>query len=52
MASQVEQFLEEEAKANDYSSYTKSDLEKMLDDALVNEDYEKAALLRDELNKR
>ncbi|MFM9402936.1 bifunctional nuclease domain-containing protein [Myroides odoratimimus] len=52
IASQVEQFLEEEAKANDYSSYTKSDLEKMLDDALVNEDYERAALLRDELNKR
>ncbi|AJH13845.1 bifunctional nuclease family protein [Myroides profundi] len=52
IASQVEQFLEEEAKANDYSSYTKSDLEKMLDDALSNEDYERAALLRDELNKR
>ncbi|MDM1347808.1 bifunctional nuclease family protein [Myroides marinus] len=52
IASQVEQFLEEEAKANDFSSYSKSELEKMLNEALINEDYEKAALLRDELNKR
>ncbi|KUF42041.1 hypothetical protein AS361_13475 [Myroides marinus] len=52
IASQVEQFLEEEAKANDFSSYSKGELEKMLNEALINEDYEKAALLRDELNKR
>lgn len=52
IASQVEQFLEEEAKANDFSGYAKEELEKMLNEALINEDYEKAALLRDELNKR
>jgi len=52
IASQVEQFLEEEAKANDFSNYSKGELEKMLNEALINEDYEKAALLRDELNKR
>jgi bifunctional DNase/RNase len=52
IASQVEQFLEDEAKANDFSNYSKGELEKMLNEALINEDYEKAALLRDELNKR
>jgi len=32
--------------------FTKEQLEKMLDDAESNEDYEKAAKIRDELNKR
>ncbi|MGL4582699.1 MAG: bifunctional nuclease domain-containing protein [Flavobacterium sp.] len=52
IASKVEQFLEEEAKANDFSDHSKSELERLLNEALLNEDYEKAALLRDELNKR
>ncbi|MCC9042773.1 bifunctional nuclease family protein [Myroides sp. M-43] len=52
IASKVEQFLEEEAKANDFSDYSKPELEKLLNEALQDEDYEKAALLRDELNKR
>ncbi len=34
------------------STYTTEQLEKMLDAALENEDYEKAAKIRDELNKR
>lgn len=52
IASKVEQFLEEEAKANDFTGYTKPELEKLLNESLQDEDYEKAALLRDELNKR
>lgn len=36
----------------DYSIYTYKELEKLLNDALANEDYEKAAAIRDELNKR
>ena len=37
---------------NDYSIYTGKELEKLLNEALANEDYEKAATIRDELNKR
>lgn len=36
----------------DYAIYTQKELEKMLSEALANEDYEKAAHIRDELNKR
>ena len=36
----------------DYSIYTSKELEKLIMDALANEDYEKAAAIRDELNKR
>jgi len=36
----------------DYTIYTGKELEKLLNDALANEDYEKAAAIRDELNKR
>jgi bifunctional DNase/RNase len=36
----------------DYSIYTLKELEKLINDALANEDYEKAAAIRDELNKR
>jgi hypothetical protein len=36
----------------DYTIYTAKELDKLLTEALVNEDYEKAATIRDELNKR
>ncbi len=36
----------------DYSIYTSKELEKLITDALASEDYEKAAAIRDELNKR
>ncbi|MFN8261423.1 MAG: bifunctional nuclease family protein [Chitinophagales bacterium] len=40
------------AEKSDYSIYTQKELEKLMNDALANEDYEKAAAIRDELNKR
>jgi hypothetical protein len=43
--------LSEKSKT-DCSIYTQKELEKLLQDALTNEDYEKAATIRDELNKR
>lgn len=42
----------EEKTKTDYAIYTNKELEKLLDEALLNEDYEKAANIRDELNKR
>jgi len=36
----------------DYSVYTHKELEKLMGESLANEDYEKAAAIRDELNKR
>jgi bifunctional DNase/RNase len=36
----------------DLTSYTKKDLKNLLDDVLAKEDYEQAAKIRDELNKR
>jgi hypothetical protein len=36
----------------DYTIYTAKELDKLLNEALANEDYEKAATIRDELNKR
>lgn len=39
-------------EATDYNIYTNKELEKLMNDALTNEDYEKAAQIRDELNKR
>lgn len=36
----------------DYTIYTAKELDKLLTEALANEDYEKAATIRDELNKR
>ncbi|HNU77931.1 MAG: bifunctional nuclease domain-containing protein [Prolixibacteraceae bacterium] len=35
-----------------YSKYTLADLESALDEAILNEDYEKASLIRDEIRKR
>lgn len=37
---------------DDYESYSMSALNKMLEDVLEDEDYEKAAKIRDEINKR
>lgn len=37
---------------SDLASKTKDQLEKLLEDALMDEDYDKAAIIRDELNKR
>jgi bifunctional DNase/RNase len=42
----------QEKEKTDYSIYTYRELEKMLNEALASEDYEKAAHIRDELNKR
>jgi bifunctional DNase/RNase len=36
----------------DYTSFTSKELNKMLDQAVANEDYEKAARIRDEISKR
>ncbi|MDB5226889.1 MAG: hypothetical protein JWN78_1082 [Bacteroidota bacterium] len=41
-----------EKEKTDYSIYTYKELEKMLNESLSAEDYEKAAHIRDELNKR
>lgn len=40
------------SEKTDYAVYTNKELEKMMQEALSNEDYEKAAIIRDELNKR
>ncbi|WP_026038661.1 bifunctional nuclease family protein [Myroides injenensis] len=52
--SQVEQLLGDdyESPGEDYLDYDIEELNTMLDDAIAKEDYEKAAKLRDELNKR
>lgn len=52
-----EEFIEEimtttRSSSDDYSHLSQSDLEKMLGEAVNNEDYELAAKLRDELSKR
>lgn len=52
IATQVEQFLESEAKANDFSKLSVEAINDLLNKAIANEDYEKAAKLRDELTKR
>ncbi|MEZ5055044.1 MAG: UvrB/UvrC motif-containing protein [Chitinophagales bacterium] len=41
-----------EIEKTDYSVYTNKELEKIMQEALMNEEYEKAATIRDELNKR
>ncbi len=38
--------------SENYSKYTSKELNKMLDEAVNNEDYEKAAAIRDEISKR
>ena len=39
-------------KGNDLASKTSEQLEQLLEEALMDEDYAKAAIIRDELNKR
>jgi bifunctional DNase/RNase len=46
----LEELVEEDP--NDISKKSISDLEKLLGEAINNEDYERASLLRDEINKR
>lgn len=41
-----------EEDPNDVTKKSVTDLEKMLDDSIKNEDYEQASFLRDEINKR
>lgn len=53
----VEQLIQEDKpgaaqEAVDYSGYTLKELNEMLDQAVANEDYEKAARIRDEISKR
>jgi len=38
--------------SKNYSKHTLKELNKMLDEAVANEDYEKAASIRDEISKR
>lgn len=54
LASQVEQFLELdiEGKGKGYSKYGLQDLQRLLKEAIGNEDYETAARIRDEISKR
>lgn len=47
---EVTELIEEDP--DDVAKKSISDLEKMLDDAIRNEDYERASLIRDEINKR
>lgn len=42
----------EEPTISSYAQYSADELQELLDDAIQNEDYEKASIIRDELNKR
>lgn len=42
----------EEPTGSSYSQYSTNELEELLNEAIQNEDYEKASIIRDELNKR
>ncbi|MHC5354816.1 bifunctional nuclease family protein [Myroides sp. LJL115] len=52
IVAQVEQILENPSSDQAYSSFTLEQINSLLEQAINNEDYEKAALLRDELAKR
>ncbi|AHW59964.1 bifunctional nuclease family protein [Draconibacterium orientale] len=43
---------EPETSGSSYAQYSTSDLQELLDEAIEDEDYEKASIIRDELNKR
>lgn len=47
---EVTEFIQDDP--NDVTKKSLSDLEQMLDEAIRNEDYERASLLRDEINKK
>ena len=42
----------ETAESSSYSQYSSGELEEMMNEAIQNEDYEKASLIRDEIDKR
>ncbi len=48
----VSETEEEISKEKELSDFTKNELKAMMQDAIDNEDYEKASIIRDELNKR
>jgi len=53
--SPLKNVFEEEADepgTSSYAQYSTSELNELLDEAIQNEDYEKASIIRDELNKR
>jgi len=53
--SPVKSFAEDDIethRSSSYSQYTLKELKEMLNEAIQNEDYEKASIFRDELNKR
>jgi len=43
---------DEPSSSSSYAQYSADELEELLSDAIQNEDYEKASIIRDELNKR
>lgn len=52
--SPVKSFIDEEnaSERSSYSQYSLNELNEMLEEAVQNEDYEKASIIRDELKKR
>jgi len=50
----IESFLsaDEQDKKDEFSSYSKENLSKLLESAVLDEDYERAARIRDEIRKR
>lgn len=49
---ELQEEIEKVTDANVYGDYTMAELEELLEAALAKEDYEKAARIRDEMNKR
>ncbi len=47
-----EDYDEPSTSSSSYAQYSADELEELLSDAIQNEDYEKASIIRDELNKR
>ena len=43
---------EDETSGSSYAQYSTNDLQELLNEAIEDEDYEKASIIRDELNKR
>lgn len=48
----VDDDIADEGHSTTYGQYSTDELEELLNEAIENEDYEKASLIRDELNKR
>ncbi|MCB9033823.1 MAG: bifunctional nuclease family protein [Chitinophagales bacterium] len=47
-----EEYLEQKKKQNELSAYSIKELEALIDEAIENEEFERAAQLRDEINSR